>query len=66
MIVCLYCGEELRFIRGRGYVHKQGGTYSMFCPTCGWRGSPFPSPTKCPLCGSYELRDDHCALPKRS
>ena len=26
---CLYCGEELRFERGRGYVHQDGSLYKQ-------------------------------------
>ena len=59
---CHWCGEPLRFERGRGWVHIEGGTYQMRCDTCGWRGSPYPSPIVCPQCGG-QVRDDHCALP---
>ena len=63
---CLYCGQELTFARGRGYTHAEGGIYMMVCPKCGWKGAPYPSPVTCPKCGSKEVRDDHCACPKRS
>jgi len=43
-----------------------GGVYMMTCPDCGWKGSPKPSPVDCPTCGSRKVRDDHCALPRRS
>lgn len=59
---CVWCQESLSFVRGRGYVHEQGGSYMMYCPDCGWKGAPYPSPTQCPKCGSRALRDDHCAL----
>lgn len=60
---CVWCGERLEFVRGRGYVHQEGGTYKMRCPDCDWRGAPYPSPIDCPKCGSRDVRDDHCALP---
>lgn len=62
MIVCQHCGEELRFERGRGWVHQEGGTYKVYCPDCDWAGAPYPSPAFCPACGGEGLRDDHCAL----
>lgn len=63
---CMWCRQELRFVPGRGWVHADGGgTYQMHCPECGWRGSLHPSPTRCPQCGSREVRDDHAALPDR-
>ncbi|GBD14662.1 hypothetical protein HRbin25_00541 [bacterium HR25] len=41
MAVCLYCQQPLRFERGRGWVHQQGGLYLVSCPRCGWRGAPY-------------------------
>lgn len=67
LVRCLYCGEVLHFDRMRGWVHLQdGGTYMMYCPDCGWRGAPYPSPVRCPNCGSKGVRDDHCATPRMS
>ena len=66
MPLCYWCGETLCFDTARGWVHPQGGTYMMVCPDCGWRGAPWPSPVKCPACGSRNLRDDHCVLPART
>jgi len=64
---CMHCDEPLEFKSGRGWVHKEGGAYKMTCARCGWTAAPYPSPGKCPQCGATrELRDDHCALPKRS
>lgn len=63
---CIHCGETLVFLRDRGWAHLEGGVYMMYCPECGWRGSPYPSPAECPHCGSKQIRDDHCALPKLS
>ena len=60
--VCLWCGQGLRYVAGRGWVHQEGGTYMMRCPDCGWTGAPYPSPVACPSCGSRNLRDDHCAM----
>ena len=63
---CLGCDRELRFLRGRGWVHSEGcGVYWMCCGACGWEGSAHPSPRCCPECGATrELRDDHCARPR--
>jgi primosomal protein N' len=66
IVICTYCQESLIFVAGRGYVHRDGGTYKMACPTCGWTGAPYPSPVRCPDCGSNTVRDDHCAQPARS
>jgi predicted RNA-binding Zn-ribbon protein involved in translation (DUF1610 family) len=60
---CLYCGQQLVWRKGRGWVHEEGGLYMMYCPDCGWKGAPYPSPVKCPKCGSKKLRDDHVARP---
>jgi rubrerythrin len=59
--VCLWCNQVLVFQPGRGYRHPEGGLYVMFCPACGWKGAPDPSPTQCPQCGAADVRDDHCA-----
>ena len=69
---CHRCGEPVAFT-ARGWVHQGGGAYvvrpdgrpSGRCADCGWRGAPYPSPARCPQCGSRELRDDHCAQPLR-
>lgn len=61
---CVWCGGWLHWVRGRGWVHEEGGLYVMWCPDCGWRGAPYPSPQRCPHCGSRQVRDDHCALVK--
>ena len=67
MKICHWCHEELRFILGRGYIHRQGGIYAMVCRACGWKGALYPSPTACPQCGQgHELRDDHCARPEEA
>lgn len=63
---CLYCNEELMWVPGRGWVHKEGGVYVMFCPVCNWEGAPYPSPITCPRCGSNRVHDNHCAAPKSS
>ena len=60
---CQHCGLPLKFLAGRGWVHPAGGTYMMYCPDCGWKGAPYPSPTRCPICGSRNVRDDHCVSP---
>jgi rubrerythrin len=62
--VCRWCGEPLRHERGRGWVHTQGGLYAMCCAVCGYTSAAYPSPARCPKCGSLAgWRDDHCALP---
>jgi len=63
---CIWCGEPLKFIMGRGWVHPEGGLYKMRCDSCRWSGAPYPSPRHCPNCGSGGLRDDHIARPDRS
>ncbi len=63
---CIWCGEELQWVAGRGWAHEEGGIYVMRCPDCGWRGAPYPSPGRCPHCGSRGVRDDHCALVRAS
>lgn len=30
MTICHWCGEELRFIPGRGWVHQDGKTYKTY------------------------------------
>jgi primosomal protein N' len=65
-VICRWCEQPLRFVTGKGWVHQEGGIYAMYCPHCGWRGAPYPSPSRCPRCGSNQVRDDHCALPQRS
>jgi len=60
---CVWCGKEIRFEPGRGWVHAEGGAYVLRCPECGWTGAPYPAPERCPRCGSPRLRDDHRALP---
>ncbi len=62
MYVCQWCKQPLRFDRSRGWVHPGGGVYLMRCEACGWTGAPYPSPTRCPRCGSTSVRDDHVAL----
>jgi len=61
-MVCQRCGAELRFERGRGWVHPGGGTYMWRCDHCQRTGDDYPTPTACPGCGG-EVRDDHCVLP---
>jgi len=60
---CMWCGEALRFVPGRGWAHRQGGMYVQRCDKCGHRAAIYPSPKACPRCGAVrEWRDDHCAL----
>jgi len=53
MTVCLWCGEELKFVRGEGWVHLDGKPYKQKID-------------KTERHPEGELVDDHCALPKRS
>ncbi len=62
MVKCKWCGEELRFVPQRGWVHEDGGIYMVECEQCGWMGAPFPTPTRCPKCNG-NVRDNHCAFP---
>jgi DNA-directed RNA polymerase subunit RPC12/RpoP len=61
--VCMVCGQRLVWHNDRGWVHQEGGCYMMFCPDCGWKGAPYPSPIRCPACGSKKVRDAHVARP---
>lgn len=63
MMICRWCGEPLRWLPTRGWVHQQGGVYKVHCATCGWQGAPYPTPVVCPACGARDIRDLHCALP---
>jgi hypothetical protein len=63
MIICGHCKEPLEFRRGRGWLHQEGGSYKMYCLDCKWEGAPYPCPIICPKCGSFKVRDHHCALP---
>lgn len=66
---CMVCGERLRYVFSRGWVHHGGGTYVLRCDACHWRGSrPEGSLVsrpvyRCPRCSGVPLRDDHCAIP---
>jgi len=68
MKVCQWCGEELRFVNGKGWVHQNGQIYKtkleypLFCRKCGNRLHE----GVCFTCGvqyQKEEVDDHCALP---
>jgi len=64
-MICQSCGQELTHSPVRGWLHPEGGTYTVSCPACGWKGAPYPSPLLCPKCGHKGLCDDHCAFPVR-
>jgi hypothetical protein len=51
--VCVWCGEPLRFERGRGWVHQDGSVYKQRIE-------------KTERHPEGELVDDHCVLPRRS
>lgn len=66
MLLCLRCGEGLKYDIARGWIHGgQGGALYMYCRSCGWRGAPYPLPVECPRCGFKQLRDEHVAMPDR-
>jgi predicted RNA-binding Zn-ribbon protein involved in translation (DUF1610 family) len=59
---CVWCGRGITF--SDAWVHADGGgAYWMLCPECRWEGAPVPTPLTCPKCGSWQVRDDHCAMP---
>lgn len=70
MAKCMWCGEQLIFSRGKGWVHRDGKVYKTrvayprFCPVCvgllldGFCG-------KCLKQYPKQEIDDHCALPIR-
>lgn len=61
---CLHCGQPAIMDKERGcMVHENGGIYMQHCPVCDWEGGKPGSYTRCPMCGSSELRDDHCIQP---
>lgn len=68
---CLWCGEPLRFISGKGWVHLDGRIYKTrfdfprFCRECGRRILE----GYCEVCKKQfqkEEVDDHCVLPIRN
>ena len=69
---CLWCGEPLRFIPGKGWVHQDGKLYKevrrQHCPYCKSRKIIDKGKTGlCLNCNStFDLYyDDHCAMPDR-
>ena len=73
MIECLWCGEPLKFVLGKGWVHQDGQLYKTKryerCPSCGSRNIKEIKP-KWGICLDCEDNfhmeyDDHCAMPKR-
>lgn len=64
MYVCQRCGDLVKHVPGRGWVHRQGGTYVQRCEACGFQAAYYPSPVRCPICSAlHEWRDDHCVMP---
>ena len=53
MTVCIWCGEELKYVSGKGWLHPDGKLYKQKL-------------VKTERHPEGELVDDHCALPKRS
>lgn len=53
MTTCVWCGEELKFIQGKGWVHLNGELYK----------TKIKKTERHP---EGEVVDDHCALPKMS
>lgn len=71
-VKCMWCGNELRFVLDKGYVHQDGELYRRkqvpcrYCSTAGGRsGSVAVACRMCQGTGRMWV-DDHCALPKRS
>jgi len=66
---CKWCGEELKFIRGKGWVHQDGELYKtklVYPSRCRKCFSKLTSDGYCYKCGiqyKKERVDDHCALP---
>ena len=61
MKVCFHCGDELEYVKGRGWIHKRTGTMMVKqCLNCYELG---PDQDTCPKCGSDRYIDHHCALP---
>jgi len=62
--ICHWCGEPLHWNpKKHRWEHPGGGLYIQVCRSCGARiDQPEPA-TKCPVCGSTDIVDDHCALP---
>lgn len=52
---CQWCGEPLKYVVDKGYVHRDGELYKRRAVPCG----------RCKGSGQ-EWVDDHCALPRRS
>ncbi len=61
---CHWCGREIYFGKGVGWVHEDGGgIYWQRCSSCGCEFSHYPAVFECPRCGSKDVVDDHCVLP---
>jgi len=66
---CKWCGEELKFIRGKGWVHQDGKLYKtrlVYPSECRVCHTKLTDDGYCYRCGIYykkEEVDDHCALP---
>lgn len=63
VMICMYCGELLKFLDDKGWVHQNGSIYIMECKDCGYVGE---TSIRCPKCQSINYVDHHCALPIRS
>jgi len=64
---CKHCGDPLKFIKGRGYVHRHGEMMSMVCKDCLRCFSPAGNRGKCPFCKSIFVTVDHwvAAVPRQ-
>lgn len=58
VVICQTCGGSL-ILTNKGWRHKDGSLIKQRCENCGWYGGGEKPFSKCPKCGSGELRDDH-------
>lgn len=62
---CLYCGETITMLAGKGWVHSDGHTYKGECRCEVTAVHPYSHDDAGNLiCRTW--RDHHCAVPDRS
>ena len=60
MVKCVWCGEQLIYVVGKGWLHKRTNSEVMMrCDDCGYQGK---LNEKCPRCKSKNYVEDHFAL----